>query len=114
MLRLRAVVVFINKMDREGKDPFDLLDEVESELGIHVRPLSWPINMGQRFKGVYNIFQQTLDLYTPNKQTISESIQFADVNDPQITELVGEQDADKLRMDLDLIEGVYNPFSKEE
>ena len=113
-MRKTPVMVFINKMDREGKDPFDLLDEVESELGIHVRPLSWPINMGQRFKGVYNIFQQTLDLYTPNKQTISESIQFADVNDPQITELVGEQDADKLRMDLDLIEGVYNPFSKEE
>lgn len=109
-MRKTPVMVFINKMDREGKDPFDLLDEVEQELGIRVRPLSWPINMGQRFKGVYNIFQQTLDLYTPNKQTISESIQFSDVQDPEITRLVGEQDADKLRQDLELIEGVYSPF----
>ena len=61
-MRKTPVMVFINKMDREGKDPFDLMDEVENELGIHVRPLSWPINSGQRFKGVYNIFQSTLDL----------------------------------------------------
>ncbi|MCM1034016.1 MAG: peptide chain release factor 3 [Paludibacter sp.] len=109
-MRKTPVMVFVNKMDREGKDPFDLLDEVEQELGIHVRPLSWPINMGQRFKGVYNIFQQTLDLYTPNKQTISESIQFSNLNDTAIDNLVGEQDADKLRQDLELIDGVYSPF----
>ena len=113
-MRKTPVMVFINKMDREGKDPFDLLDEVEAELGIRVRPLSWPINMGQRFKGVYNVFQQTLDLYTPNKQVVTESIRFDDVNDPQITELIGEKDADKLRQDLELIEGVYSPFDKEE
>ncbi len=109
-MRKTPVMVFINKMDREGKDPFDLLDEVENELGIHVRPLSWPINCGQRFKGVYNIFQQTLDLYTPNKTQVSESIQFSDVNDPQIDALVGEDDAAKLRADLELIEGVYPEF----
>ena len=113
-MRKTPVMVFINKMDREGKDPFDLLDEVEAELGIRVRPLSWPINMGQRFKGVYNVFQQTLDLYTPNKQVVTESIRFDDVNDPQITELIGEKDADKLRQDLELIEGVYSPFDKGE
>ena len=113
-MRKTPVMVFINKMDREGKDPFDLLDEVEAELGIRVRPLSWPINMGQRFKGVYNVFQQTLDLYTPNKQVVTESIRSDDVNDPQITELIGERDADKLRQDLELIEGVYSPFDKDE
>ncbi|MCQ2347192.1 MAG: peptide chain release factor 3 [Paludibacteraceae bacterium] len=113
-MRKTPVMVFINKMDREGKDPFDLLDEVEKELGIHVRPLSWPINMGQRFKGVYNIFQSTLDLYTPDKTHVSESLKFEDVNDPEITRLVGEQDATKLREDLEMIEGVYNPFSKDD
>ena len=87
---------------------------MEAELGIRVRPLSWPINMGQRFKGVYNVFQQTLDLYTPNKQVVTESIRFDDVNDPQITELIGERDADKLRQNLELIEGVYSPFDKDE
>ncbi len=110
-MRKTPVMVFINKMDREGKDPFDLLDEVEQELGIHVRPLSWPINSGPRFKGVYNIFQSTLDLYQPDKTHVTESLRFDDVNDPQIAELVGEQDAAKLQEDLEMIEGVYNPFS---
>jgi len=113
-MRKTPVMVFINKMDREGKDPFDLLDEVENELGVHVRPLSWPINCGQRFKGVYNIFQSTLDLYTPNKTQVTESVRFDDVNDPQIAELVGDKDAEKLRADLEIIEGVYNPFSKDD
>lgn len=113
-MRKTPVMVFINKMDREGKDPFDLLDEVERELGIRVRPLSWPINQGQRFKGVYNIFQSTLDLYQPDKTHVSESIKFDDVTDPQIAELVGANDASKLQDDLEMIEGVYNPFSKEE
>ena len=113
-MRKTPVMVFINKMDREGKDPFDLLDEVERELGIHVRPLSWPINQGQRFKGVYNIFQSTLDLYQPDKTHVTESIQFDDVTDPQIAALVGDKDAEKLQEDLEMIEGVYNPFSKED
>ena len=64
-MRNTPVMVFVNKMDREGKEPFDLLDEIESELGIAVRPLSWPINMGVGFKGVYNIYKKSLDLYTP-------------------------------------------------
>lgn len=84
-MRKTPVMVFINKLDRECKDPFDLLDEIERELGIHVRPLSWPINCGQRFKGVYNLFQSTLDLYQPDKTHVTESLRFDDVNDPQIT-----------------------------
>ncbi len=111
-MRKTPVMVFVNKMDREGKDPFDLLDEVERELGIHVRPLSWPINQGQRFKGVYNIYQSTLDLYQPDKTHVTESIQFDDVTDPQIAALVGDKDAEKLQEDLEMIEGVYNPFSE--
>ena len=75
-MRNTPVMIFVNKLDREGKDPFDLLDELEAELNISVRPLSWPINIGQRFKGVYNIFEEKLDLYTPSKQTVSESVNF--------------------------------------
>ena len=112
-MRKTPVMVFINKMDREGKDPFDLLDEVESELGIHVRPLSWPINMGYHFKGVYNIYQDKLNLYTPDKQRISETIA-VDLNSKELDQMVGEHDAEKLRMDLDLISGVYNPFDVNE
>ncbi len=112
-MRKTPVMVFVNKMDREGKDPFDLLDEIESELHISVRPLSWPINIGAKFKGVYNIYRQTLDLYTPNKQTISESVRLSDPLNQDfdlLKQYVGQQDADKLRQDLELIEGVYSPF----
>ena len=109
-MRKTPVMVFINKMDREGKDPFDLLDEVEEELGIHVRPLSWPINMGLRFKGVYNIYQDKLNLYTPDKQRVSETIA-VDLQSKELDQHVGEEDADKLRQDLELIEGVYDPFN---
>lgn len=110
-MRKTPVMVFVNKMDREAKDPFDLLDEIESELGIKVTPLSWPINSGQRFKGVYNIFQHTLDLYTPDKTHVTESIRYDDINNPEIDSLVGTQDAEKLRQDLELITEVYPDFA---
>jgi peptide chain release factor 3 len=103
-------MIFVNKMDREGKDPFDLLDELEAELGIAVRPLSWPINQGFSFKGVYNIYKDNLELYTPNKQTVSETVK-VDIDSPELNELVGERDAAKLREDMELINGVYNDFS---
>ena len=80
-------LAFVNKMDRDGKDPFDLLDEIEEELHIHVRPLSWPIDMGQRFRGVYNIYEQKLNLYTPSKQYVTENIEFKDINSPELGKL---------------------------
>ena len=79
-MRKTPVMVFINKMDREGQDPFDLLDEIEKELQIRVRPLSWPIDMGQRFRGVYNIHEGALNLFTPDKQRITESVTITDLN----------------------------------
>jgi len=111
-MRKTPVIIFVNKMDREGKDPFDLLDELEQELKIVVRPLSFPINMGAKFKGVYNIFEKKLDLYTPDKQHITEKIEFSDINNPELELFVEQSDARKLRDDLDLINGVYNPFDK--
>jgi peptide chain release factor 3 len=108
-MRNTPVIVFVNKLDRFGNDPFDLLDEIESELNIKVRPLSWPINQGDKFKGVYNIFQQKLDLYTPNKQVVTESVAFKDINNPELENHIGE-DAGKLREDIELIEGVYPKF----
>ncbi|MDR0798914.1 MAG: peptide chain release factor 3 [Dysgonamonadaceae bacterium] len=109
-MRKTPVIVFVNKMDRDGKDPFDLLDELEQELQIHVRPLSWPIEMGVKFKGVYNIYEEKLDLYTPSKQTVTESIQFKDLNNVELEKHIGEDLAEKLRADLDLIAGVYSDF----
>lgn len=109
-MRNTPVIIFVNKLDREGRDPFEILDELESELKISVRPLSWPINIGAKFKGVYNIFEKTLDLFTPNKQKVSERVEITDINDPAIDEAVGNADAAKLREDLELIEGVYPDF----
>ncbi|MDR1883569.1 MAG: peptide chain release factor 3 [Prevotella sp.] len=110
-MRHTPVMIFVNKMDREGRDPFDLLDELEEELKIGVRPLSWPIDSGQRFKGVYNIYQKKLDLYTPGKQTVTESIGFKDINSPELEKHTGNTLATKLREDLELINGVYPEFN---
>ena len=112
-MRKTPVMIFVNKMDRLGKNPFDLLDELEAELGIAVRPLSWPINQGQEFKGVYNIYQQKLDLYKPSKQTVTESVEFDDVNNPELEKYIGESNAFQLRDDIRIIDGVYNPFDKD-
>src|SRR5436189_2864508 len=62
-MRNTPVIVFINKLDREGKDPFDLLEEIEKELRIDLRPMSWPISMGKTFKGVYNLYEKSLILF---------------------------------------------------
>ncbi len=112
-MRNTPVIIFINKMDREGRDPFDLLDELEKELQIQVRPLSWPINQGVKFKGVYNIYEQKLDLFTPDKQRVTEKVEI-DINSEELDQHVGESDASQLREDLELIEGVYSDFDVED
>ena len=108
-MRKTPVLIFVNKMDREGKDPFDLLDELEQELQIKVRPLSWPINQGARFKGVYNIFENSLDIFTPDKQKVTEKVS-VDIHSNDLEAHVGDADAERLRQDLELIDGVYPAF----
>ena len=108
-MRNTPVIIFINKMDREGRDPFELLDELEEELQIKVRPLSWPINQGARFKGVYNIYENQLQLFTPDKQRVTEKVE-VDVSGPELMQHIGADDADKLRADLELVSGVYPEF----
>ncbi|WP_276912084.1 peptide chain release factor 3 [Hallella colorans] len=105
-MRRTPVIVFVNKMDREGRDPFDVLDELEHELQIHVRPLSWPIGQGLKFKGVYNIYERQLNLFTPNKQRVTEKVA-VDIGSTALDERVGEQEAARLRDDLELVSGVY-------
>ena len=108
-MRKTPVIVFVNKMDREGQDPFDLLDEIEEELQIKVRPLSWPINQVSHFKGVYNIFENNLNLFVPDKQKVTEKVE-VDIRSSDLEQHVGEQDAAKLREDLELLDGVYPEF----
>lgn len=111
-MRNTPVIIFINKMDREGRDPFEVLDELEEELKISVRSLSWPIGQGQRFKGVYNIYEQQLNLFTPNKQRVTEKVE-VDINSNDLDEQVGAEFAEQLRNDLELVNGVYPDFDVE-
>ena len=111
-MRNTPVIIFVNKLDREGRDPFDILDELESELKISVRPLSWPINIGAKFKGVYNIYEKSLDLFKPDKQKVTERVEIDNISDSRIDENVGASDAQKLREDLELIESVYPEFDE--
>lgn len=109
-MRNTPVMVFINKLDRNGKDPFDLLDEIESELKIKVRPLSWPVSMGPTFKGVYNMYERNLQLFTGiEKQTIGDTIELNDVHSKDLDKYIGRY-AGKLREDLEIVEGVYPEF----
>jgi len=110
-MRNTPVIVFINKMDREGRSPFDLLDEIEDKLDIKVRPLSWPISMGATFKGVYNLYDKSLYLFSPNKRTVEKDVvEISDLNDDELDKQIGKY-AGILREEVELIEGVYNPFS---
>lgn len=114
-MRKTPVIIFINKMDREGRDSFELLDELEDMLKIKVRPLSWPIGIGATFQGVYNIFNKTLNLFAANKTKISdEVISINDLNDTALDDVIGNSASSELREELELVEGVYDPFQEED
>ncbi len=114
-MRQTPVMAFINKLDREGQDPFDLLDEIEKKLNISVRPLSWPIGMGKSFKGVYDLFQKKLLLFQSSKNELTEDIlQIDDLADPRLEEEIGNSDAAILREEVELINGVYPEFKVED
>ncbi|SEM63085.1 bacterial peptide chain release factor 3 (bRF-3) [bacterium A37T11] len=110
-MRHIPVIVFINKMDREGKEPFDLLEEIERELNISTRPLSWPIGIGGTFKGVYQLYQKKLKLYAASKTTINQDVVDLDsLDNTLLDEKVGASAAKQLRDEVELVEGVYEPF----
>jgi len=114
-MRNIPIIVFINKMDREGKDAFDLLDEIEQKLNLKVVPLSFPIGMGYDFKGIYNIWEKNINLFTgDSKRDIEETIKISDVADPALNTLIGDTAADTLREELELVDGIYPKFNKED
>ena len=110
-MRATPMLIFVNKIDRPGKDVFDLLDEIEKKLNVKVHPLSWPIGSGQQLKGVYNIFEKKLNIFEADKQKIAkESVEISDMDSPELDTLIGDEAAMQLRDDLDLINGVYPEF----
>ncbi|MDC0230634.1 peptide chain release factor 3, partial [Aureispira] len=112
-MRKTPVIVFVNKLDREGKDGFDLLDEIEEKMKLTTCPLSWPIGMGQDFKGVYNIYKQQLNLFSPNTK-YGNILEFNDIMNPELVEHIGQDAADTLRDEIETITGVYPEFDQEQ
>ncbi len=113
-MRNTPVITFINKRDREGLEPREILADIEDKLQIECTPLSWPIGMGKGFKGVYDLFRKEIQLFTPG-QTVrpQDRIVITDLADPQLDTALGRQ-ADKLRNDIELLEGAANPFDLKE
>ncbi len=96
-MRNTPIITFINKLDREGLAPLDILDEIEDKLQIECTPLSWPIGMGKRFKGVYNILHKQLHLFSPGSDTRGQGgVVINDLSDPRLDEFLGSQ-AEELR-----------------
>lgn len=112
-MRNTPIITFINKLDREGMDPLDILADIEDTLQVECAPLSWPIGMGKRFRGVYNLYQKQLHLFTPGQETKgNDGIVIKDLSDPKLDELLGDQ-AQELRDEVELLEGASNPFDLE-
>jgi peptide chain release factor 3 len=110
-MRDTPVIVFINKLDRDGKPPFDLLDEIEKELSLRLHPLTWPIGMGKDFKGVYNLYDRSLLLFHPNqKATEDDIVPISGLQDTALQRILGPRDADTLVEEAGLVEGVYGDF----
>ena len=91
------MIVFINKLDREGKDAFDLMDEVEQKLKLRVTPLSFPIGMGYDFKGIYNIWEKNINLFEgDSRKNIEETIAFSDIESKELEGIIGEKPANRV------------------
>jgi len=113
-MRDTPVIVFINKMDRDGKNRFDLLEEIEKELNLQLHPMTWPINSGKDFKGVYNLDDKSLVLFTANTKAVDEDVvQITDLSSSLLDEKLGERDAAVLREDVELVDGVHGELNVE-
>ena len=112
-MRKTPVMVFVNKLDRPCRDPFDLLDEIEKELSVRVRPLAFPLGSGPDFRGVYDIYRGSLSLFVSHdRQRVTDSFELP-LDSPQIDGHVGAEAAARLRDDMEMVDGVYDPFSRD-
>ena len=111
-MRNTPVMIFINKMDRDGIHAYDILDELEKELKIAVCPYTWPIGSGKQFKGVYNLFKEEVQLYTPEKSSISETlISTKDIKDPKLRDHVGIESINKLWEEIEFVKHMFETFN---
>ncbi len=108
------ITTFINKMDRDGLDPFDLLDEVEKKLALDVTPASWPIGMGRDFKGCYDLLKDELVLFDRAKgEKLLDTIKCSGLDDPKLDELLPADQLEKLREDVEMVRELCPKFDME-
>ena len=113
-LRDTPIMTFINKLDREGREPIELLDEVETVLGIRCAPVTWPVGMGKRFKGIYHLYQDIVYLYQSGKNTQKqEALAIKGLDNPKLDELLGDA-AKELREEMHLVKGASHEFHLED
>jgi peptide chain release factor 3 len=109
-LRQTPIFTFINKLDREGRDPVELLDEVESVLGIQCAPVTWPIGMGKRLRGVYHLLDDTVHLYEAGKNYVTQEAELIEgLDNPELDARLGP-DAAELRDEIELVQGASHEF----
>lgn len=112
-LRNTPIITFINKMDREGREPIELLDEIEKILDIQCAPVTLPIGSGKRFKGVYNLLSDEVHLYTPGKgDRLQEGTVLKGLDSPELAEKLGDL-LDEFKLELELVQGASHSFNKE-
>ncbi len=112
-LRDTPILTFINKLDREGRDPIELMDEVEEVLKIQCAPITWPIGMGKRLKGVIDLRDETVHLYDPEHGgKIQEGEKIQGLDNPRLAEVLGDM-ADELREEVELVRGASHEFDRE-
>ncbi len=113
-LRDTPIMTFINKLDREGRSPIDLLDEVESVLRIQCAPVTWPIGMGSRLRGVYHLVDDEVHVFEPGRNfTRQDSTIFKGLDDPELAKRLGPEVLAELRDELELVQGASHPFDKQ-
>ena len=114
-LRNIPIITFVNKMDRDGRDPMELMDEIEQKLALQVTPATWPIGMGRDFKGCYSLYDDTIHLFEKGKgDKIREGITCDGVDDPKIDEILDEYTAATLREEIAMVKGLCPEFDMKE
>ena len=109
-LRDTPILTFINKLDREGRPPIELLDEIEDVLKIQCAPMTWPISMGKRFRGVYHLYNDTIAFFDPQAEKGTSEI-IKGIDNPRLDELIPDQ-VDEMRSEVELVRGASHPFDQ--
>nr|MDA3824099.1 GTP-binding protein [Bacteroidales bacterium] len=111
-MRNTPVMIFVNKMDREGLLHFDILEELEQELDIAVCPYTWPVGSGRKFQGVYNLYKKSLSIQNTENSSKAEDRRFDSIDDPELIGKIRSETMDTFKEEIEFVDGVYEPFNR--